>query len=92
MKVPHRPIITSSVVLFLTLLPLILWAAEQEPETPTVTLPEVSVAAAPAFNWRDWIEKSGAGGHARFDYYTASKRLDGNHSLPGLTLQPKAMP
>ena len=37
-------------------------------------------------------EKTGIGGHARFDYYSASKRLDNNHSLPGLTFQPKATP
>jgi len=42
--------------------------------------------------WRQGIDKAGIGGHARFDYYTASKRLDGNHSLPGLTLQPKFQP
>jgi hypothetical protein len=28
----------------------------------------------------------------RADYYSASKRLDNQHSLPGLTFQPKAMP
>ncbi len=30
------------------------------------------------------------GGHGRFDYYSASKRLDNLHSLPGLTIQPTA--
>lgn len=30
------------------------------------------------------------GGHGRFDYYSASKRLDNIHSLPGLTVQPTA--
>lgn len=38
------------------------------------------------------MEQAGLGGHGRFDYYSASKRLDNNHSLPGFTLQPKAMP
>ena len=42
--------------------------------------------------WRQWIDKAGIGGHARFDYYSASKRLDGNHNLPGLTFQPKFQP
>lgn len=32
------------------------------------------------------------GGHGRFDFYTANKKLDGLHNLPGLTLQPKSMP
>lgn len=39
-----------------------------------------------------WLDTLGPGGHIRFDYYSASKRLDNNHSLPGLTLQPKALP
>ena len=38
------------------------------------------------------MEKTGVGGHARFDFYTASKRLDGNRNLPGLTFQPRAQP
>lgn len=42
--------------------------------------------------WRQWIDQAGIGGHARFDYYSASKRLDGNHNLPGLTFQPKFQP
>lgn len=32
------------------------------------------------------------GGHLRFDYYTSSKQLDRNHSLPGITLQPRLLP
>ena len=40
----------------------------------------------------DWVKELGLGGHARFDYYSASKRLDNNHSLPGLTFQPKLQP
>ncbi len=40
----------------------------------------------------DWMQELGVGGHARFDYYTASKRLDNNHSLPGLTFQPRLQP
>ena len=32
------------------------------------------------------------GGHGRFDFYTADKKLDGLHNLHGLTLQPKSMP
>ena len=40
----------------------------------------------------DWVKELGLGGHARFDYYSASKRLDNNHSLPGLTFQPKFQP
>jgi hypothetical protein len=41
---------------------------------------------------RQGADRLGLGGHARFDYFTASKRLDGNHNLPGLTFQPKALP
>ncbi|MGH7165312.1 MAG: hypothetical protein ACREIS_07295 [Nitrospiraceae bacterium] len=40
----------------------------------------------------EWARTLGLGGLARFDYYTASKRLDGVHNLPGLTFQPKALP
>lgn len=39
-----------------------------------------------------WLEKAGLGGFIRTDYYSASKRLDNQHSLPGLTFQPKALP
>jgi hypothetical protein len=67
-------------------------------DVPAAAAPDTSRAAeleAPS-PWRERIqvirEKTGIGGHARFDYYSASKRLDDNHSLPGLTLQPKAAP
>lgn len=39
-----------------------------------------------------WLDAVGVGGHMRADYYSASKKLDNSHSLPGLTLQPKAQP
>ncbi|WP_447978652.1 hypothetical protein [Candidatus Nitrospira bockiana] len=38
------------------------------------------------------MEQAGYAGHVRFDYFTASKRLDDNHSLPGLTYQPRLLP
>lgn len=43
-------------------------------------------------SWQAWLKQAGLGGHIRFDYYSASKRLDNNHSLPGLTFQPKMLP
>ncbi len=51
------------------------------------TAPETDRSVEP-----DWVKELGLGGHARFDYYSASKRLDNNHSLPGLTFQPKLQP
>lgn len=39
-----------------------------------------------------WVKTLGLGGFIRTDYYSASKRLDNQHSLPGLTFQPKALP
>jgi hypothetical protein len=51
------------------------------------TAPETDRSVEP-----DWVKELGIGGHARFDYYSASKRLDNNHSLPGLTFQPKLQP
>ena len=44
------------------------------------------------FNKPEWIRTLGLGGFVRADYYSASKRLDNTHSLPGLTAQPKALP
>ncbi|MGH7205943.1 MAG: hypothetical protein ACREI2_07005 [Nitrospiraceae bacterium] len=43
-------------------------------------------------SWQAWLKQAGLRGHIRFDYYSASKRLDNNHSLPGLTFQPKMLP
>lgn len=57
-----------------------------------MTVPEVSVEAPSPVSWRELRETAALGGHARFDYFTASKRLDDNHSLPGLTFQPKVQP
>jgi hypothetical protein len=59
--------------------------AESEPPS-TDPLPEESAAR------QSWIQTLGPGGHARFDYYSASKKLDDTHSLPGLTFQPRALP
>jgi hypothetical protein len=39
-----------------------------------------------------WLDKAGLAGFIRTDYYSASKKLDDTHSLPGLTFQPKALP
>lgn len=39
-----------------------------------------------------WINTLGLGGFIRTDYYSASKRLDNQKSLPGFTAQPKALP
>lgn len=38
------------------------------------------------------LKQLGLGGFIRTDYYSASKRLDNQKSLPGLTFQPKALP
>src|SRR2546430_14549684 len=61
------------------------WSAETNREISS----DVSMQSSPSDSW---LEKAGLGGHASFDYYSASKRLDNNHSLPGFTLQPKALP
>jgi len=51
------------------------------------------IADTPAPSLRPaWLEKAGLGGFIRTDYYSASKRLDNTHSLPGLTFQPKMLP
>ena len=64
-------------------------------DTGSPDAPEGDSLETPA-PWRQRIQairdKTGIGGHARVDYYSASKRLDDNHSLPGLTFQPKAAP
>lgn len=51
------------------------------------TAPEKDRSAVP-----DWVTELGIGGHARFDYFTSSKRLDDDYSLPGLTFQPRFQP
>jgi hypothetical protein len=69
--------------------------AEEASEKAVSPSSFLSVETAPeVVHWPalDWIKEVGIGGHARFDYYSASKRLDNNHSLPGLTFQPKFQP
>lgn len=73
-----------SLVILLALPGLVL-AAEPHQEFSAETAPPSSEGMA-------WLKRAGVGGHIRFDYYTASKRLDDNHSLPGLTFQPKMLP
>lgn len=46
----------------------------------------------PPASTAEWFRQAGLGGFVRADYYSASKRLDDTHSLPGLTFQPKALP
>lgn len=62
---------------------------EESPPSPLSLGARIESAAS---GGREWLQKEGIGGHARFDYYSASKRLDNIHSLPGLTLQPKFQP
>ncbi|MBI4400534.1 MAG: hypothetical protein HY581_02740 [Nitrospirae bacterium] len=57
---------------------------------PAQGIPAETAEEMPA--WRGWLKEQGFSGHVRFDYYSASKRLDNNHSLPGLTFQPKLLP
>lgn len=49
--------------------------------------PDAQAPATPA-----WFNKLGLGGFIRSDYYSASKQLDSQRSLPGVTIQPKALP
>lgn len=46
----------------------------------------------PPASTNGWLGRAGLGGFVRADYYSASKRLDDIHSLPGFTFQPKALP
>jgi len=77
----------------LILLPLPAWALESpffladyfSPETTVQTSQESS-------SGEDLLKQAALGGNARFDYYSASKKLDNNHSLAGLTFQPRARP
>jgi len=73
--------------LLLTLfaLPALARGAETVPEAP----PDVGQEPASSFVW---LKRAGLGGFVRTDYYSASKRLDNTHSLPGLTFQPKMLP
>jgi len=73
--------------LLLTLfaLPALARGAETVPEAP----PDVGQEPASPFAW---LKRAGLGGFVRTDYYSASKRLDNTHSLPGLTFQPKLLP
>jgi hypothetical protein len=63
---------------------------------PTVILATgpsaVSEKAAETKPHATWLESAGLGGFIRADYYSASKKLNNQHSLPGLTFQPKALP
>ncbi len=72
---------------------LLLWgpvaALAAEPEVDLSALPPPAEETSPR---PAWLEKAGLGGFIRTDYYSASKRLDDQHSLPGLTFQPKALP
>ena len=70
----------AGVLLLILALPPGLFAGEPPP----------SEAPTPATT--AWLEKLGLGGFIRSDYYSSSKRLDNQHSLPGLTFQPKAQP
>ena len=63
------------------------YASESEPDSISAdTKPPSRFLALP------FTEKLALGGLARYDFYSASKRLDGVHNLNGLTLQPKVSP
>jgi hypothetical protein len=72
-------------LLALFALPALARGAETVPEAP----PDVGQEPASPFAW---LKRAGLGGFVRTDYYSASKRLDNTHSLPGLTFQPKMLP
>jgi len=76
--------VSSLIGAWLLVLPAQSLPAESAPE-PIVDTPAPSLRPA-------WLEKAGLGGFIRTDYYSASKRLDDQHSLPGITFQPKALP
>ncbi len=74
-------------LLLILALPAGLFAAESPLAPAALAPPEEQASAKPA-----WVEKLGLGGFIRSDYYSASKRLDGQKSLPGITFQPKSLP
>ena len=76
----HLSLVTCHIITLLAL-PSLMLAADLPPEPPE------EPAEKPA-----WIKTLGLGGFIRSDYYSASKRLDGQKSLPGITFQPKALP
>ncbi|WP_455379346.1 hypothetical protein [Petrachloros mirabilis] len=75
------------ILTLLLVLPLSAFGAEESTGSELAAPEAVSASA-----WHRWYQAAGIGGHARFDYYSASKKLDNSHSLPGLTFQPKALP
>jgi len=74
-------------LLLIVALPTNLFAADPSLEPATLAPPDEQPSAKPAR-----VEKLGLGGFIRSDYYSASKRLDNQKSLPGITFQPKALP
>ncbi len=77
----------------LVLLPLPAWALESPSFLADKVSPETTVQTSQeSSSGEDLLKEAALGGHARFDYYSASKKLDNNHSLAGLTFQPRARP
>ena len=62
-----------------------------QPSTPALS-PAGDEEPVGAFKKPEWVRTLGLGGFIRADYYSASKKLNNTHSLPGLTFQPKALP
>jgi len=84
--ITHYSSLAAIALAFLSLPPS-LFAAEPALESAALAPPEEQASAKPA-----WVSKLGLGGFIRSDYYSASKRLDDQKSLPGITFQPKALP
>lgn len=79
----------SAFIIVVITLPPGIGAVEPVPEPPAPTVTEEEGAGEGRGGWLKQLE---LGGFIRTDYYSASKRLDDQHSLPGLTFQPKALP
>ncbi len=84
-KARHLSLVTCHIIAVLLAWPALACAADPGPAPPPV--PEEEQRSRPA-----WVDRLGLGGFIRADYYSASKQLDSQRSLPGLTIQPKALP
>jgi hypothetical protein len=85
-KARHLSLVTCHIIIAV----LLAWpalAGAAGPGLDPAPVPEEEQRSRPS-----WVDRLGLGGFIRADYYSASKQLDSQRSLPGLTIQPKALP
>jgi len=90
LRAHNLKLITHNLKLAVAAIVLLAWPASAgaaDPGPDPAAVPEEEHRSRPA-----WVDRLGLGGFIRADYYSASKQLDSQRSLPGLTIQPKALP